>query len=1477
MEAPPFAAPYSLPETVTFRVATDQDNLAHSVVEVLNYELFGGPDGRPVADGCFDARMGTTDHQYVCQTCGLNRRDDPGHLGRIVSRIPVPSPLFIPEIRRWLRAICLECGAPVVNLEKYGAEKRQRPRSQWLNDASLSTPEGVRCPACGAPHPKIVPADDDHFSFLAEYPAKEAGARPRTVRLSYQQIRAALERVTDASVVALGRPLATHPRALVLTVLPVPPNTIRPGIRMGFGCGPASYHDLTNMVQYLQKRNLVLPAEPPVALSRDLERQVLNYHQLYYDLIQGAAGTSPSQGAQGRRGLVMGARTVRSVTRVLSRKDGRLRKNLLGKRTWLISRSTISGNPSLRVDQVGFPVSFARTVSIRETVQEYNLDRLMGFFLNGCRQYPGCSRVTKRATGTVHRVDGLREFKLEVGDVIERDIVSGDLAFLNRQPSLEQSSIGVHEVIVLEDPSVRTFQINVVACSFYNADFDGDQMNLWVPAEVMTRVEAQHISAVANWFISSKTSGPICGEVQDSNIGCFLLTRPRVQVSKFVAMRLCAGTQAPPPDFSYLAPGETVPGRDIVSTVFAPTPINYGRTPTYYNENFAPFIPYAPEETFTRMTRGRLVGGVLDKKSVGEGARGGLFHLLGRQYGPRQALASLFSLQQVAIAFVGNCGFTVGTSDMVLPRASLLEVQALTASLLREAEEVTARLLRGELVPPIGWTPHRYYERLQIEALKLPDELLRPVLTGIRPETNGLFQMVATGSKGNTPNLFHIAALIGQVEINTERIPQTFAYQRTSPYFARFSVDPRAYGFIPDCYISGMSGDAYVFSDMNGRFDLINKALSTASTGYQNRKAVMALQSNLVDNYRRLAKDGRVVQMLYGEDGLDARSVEAVPLPSVFLDDAALRARYWLDLGPEAPAAAQAVFDAAYARVVEDRDWYRRAFLRLEDADFSFNVAGERQLPVHVERLRQDLLLAQGAAPRLPPEGLAAMQGVVDQLCASLPYSFLNEIQERRGSPVPAHLSAATGLLAMLLRLELGGPALVGLDPPRLGAIVADVRCRYQAALVDYGLAAGVLAAQAVSEPLTQYMLDSHHRSAGQGTNKAGIVRPAEIFGAKPPEAEQSPEMLLRVDPSIEGDRAAVAQVANQIELMTLERFVDRWAALLEPAEKVLGPLGAGALGPPAERAAAAVMYPRFAEDLAWLGEFFENHPLLPPPDDLLNWCARFELDKGTMVLKGMGLEALVERLRAKNPQAFVVHTPENAPAIVLRIYFRSALFRRTPLTAEKIEELIQGPLFGTVLRGVPNILRAEAVEVKRHRAAPDGSLPLRSVWAIRTTGTNIFGVALHPLIDPLRIVSSSIGDTTKSFGIAAGRAAIVREIRRAVGAKAPNARHLLLYADEMARNGKVTSLEKGGIVARERENVLLRMAMSFPVQHLTAAALENIQSRVHGIAAPMLLGQTPQLGTTYNSFGFDEEFVQANATTVNSYLEGLEALAAAP
>ncbi|XP_065668226.1 uncharacterized protein LOC136088443 [Hydra vulgaris] len=1381
----------SLIQYVGFNISGDEEHKKNSYTSINSYELFSAA-GEPIQGGVYDLRLGTTDHKQLCLTC--------------------------------------------------------------LNASTETT--NKRCPRknCSAVHPKIIRDEEDHFTFWAEPPTASSDKKQRTnaEKLYPDTIRAIFERISDNAVEALGR--TTHPRKLIVREIVIPPNTIRPGVKSFSGAG-SSYHDSTNLLQHLVKRNSQLPERLPETMGPlgpggivegDLDRAVQNLQQIYYDLIMGSSSTSVTQGNNGRRGLVVGARPVHSFLRNLPRKEGRVRANLLGKRVFYISRSTISGNMSFRIDEVGIPLEFARTLQVKEVVQEYNRDWLMTFFLNGRRQYPGCTHLVRRATGEIHEVSGLRDFRLEVGDAIFRDVVNGDVAFFNRQPTLERSSIGVHKVIVIQDPSIHTFQMNVLACEWYNADFDGDQTNLWVAREPGARAEAMIMSGVANWFISTKTSGPVNGEVQDSTVGCYELTRSSVRMDKYHAMSLFANTGTEPPRFDLKPADHIYTGRDIVSMLFNQTPINYNRQPSSYSDVYAPFIAYDKSKTLTVIEHGQLVRGVLDKKAIGANASGGVFHLISREYGSQRALDMIFALQQVALQFLLYRGFTVGTADLLPTSEAFEQIYSLVSSVCLESQVITARLLRGEIVPPIDSNVHEFYERMQINALKIPEaEILRWVLSSIRSATNEFFRMIACGSKGNNPNLIHVSGAIGQTTINGERLAESFLFRRTSPYHQRFSMDPAAYGFVANSYISGMKSFEFIAQAMNSRFDLINKALSTATTGYFMRKGVMNNQSSMTDNFRRVMKNLKIVQMLYGEDGLDPRKLEKVEFRTILISDAKLA-----EFANISDSKSEVVAKA-FARIREDRNLYRHIFSSIESANFDQSFSTEMLMPVNIRRIVDGVFIAAKNTPN-PTSTVAAIDARiarVNNLCDRLPYVLVNEIQERRGTPVSLHKITATLLFCILIRSELNPRVLARLSDEQLSFIIDNIRQRYSLSMIDYGTAVGIQAAQAISQPLTQYMLDSHHRSVAGGTSKSGISRVGEIYNPRDVSLEQSSAMLLPLRPEILGDAngafAVAQEIANKIEYVTLQRFVRRYDILLEPCKELI--------------------YPPYAKDAQWIEEFERSHPLIRPPGDLTNWCFRFVLDKSALVLKAIELELIVRRLRARHSGFYIVHTPEAVPEIIIRIWHRAGQFKRGD--DDEVRAILKDAL-DTPIRGIRGILRANAQKITRMTTAADGSFVKEDRLAIATTGTNLYHALLHSAIDTTSAISNSIGDTIRLFGIEAGRMKIISETRTCMADNTPNLRHLFLYADEMTRTGRVTSIERGGLNHREHNNVLLRMAYGDPICVVTDATLSNMRNRIYGIAAPQLLGSIPQIGTLYNGVIIDEEFVQKNIKSVDSILD---------
>lgn len=1454
------AAGYSNIQYIGFGLNNSDDNERNSNVEITSYELFAS-NGQPVEGGVYDLRMGTTDHTYVCTTCAYGKKLCPGHRGHLALKTSVLQPIAISEIRRWLRIVCFKCGEILVEQEKFINEA---PAKRLMVAATVST-DGKVCPRqnCKAVHPKIYKDTTDNFTFWADFQFDKKPNMRMSLgdKLYPDTIRKIFERISDDAVQYLGRSI--HPRELIIQNISIPPNNIRPGVKSFGGASGSSYHDSTSLIQHLTKRNMQLPDQMPDAInivggkiSEELDRSIQNLQQIYFDLLLGSSSSS-FQNNSGKRGLVIGSRPVNSFLRNLTQKDGRIRSNLLGKRVFYISRSTISGNMSYKIDEVGIPLEFARTLQVQETVQEYNRERLMTYFLNGRRQYPGCTHIIKFSTGEVHDVSGMRDSFLEIGDIVFRDLIDGDYAFFNRAPTLERSSIGVHRAIIIQDLSVHTFQMNVLACEWYNADFDGDQMNLWVARSPAARAEAMIMSSVANWFISTKTSGPVNGEVQDSLVGCYELTRANVLIDRYHAMMLFASTGIDFPQFTE----QTYTGRDIVSLLFTNFPINYKKPPSSYSDLYAPYINFDKSETMTIVEKGKMIRGVLDKRSIGAKASGGLFHLISREFGSQKALDMIFALQQIALQFLLYSGFTVGTADLLPNIEALGQIRSLVSSVELESHVITEKLLRGEIAPPIDSTIHDFYERMQINALKINEsEILRWILGTIHPHNNGFFKMVATGSKGNNPNIIHVTGSIGQTLINGERMREQFALRRTSPYFPRFAIDPRAYGFVANSYMSGMSASEFTFQSMNGRFDLINKALSTASTGYFMRKGVMNNQSNIVNNLRHVVKDSKIIQFIYGEDGLDSRELEKVTYPYVFISDSELISSVGVNLkelgasGTDAELnSAQKVIDNVVKEIRRNRDEFRKTIMKFETTNFKESLATELLVPVNVKRIIEGVLIANDAEQ--PALVAAAMQTKIERvidLCERLPYVLINEIQERNRSYIPPHKKTAAHLLCSLVRAELSPKVIMKLTDEQLTFIMDSIFHRYSMSLIDYGTAVGILAAQAISEPLTQYMLDSHHRSVAGGTSKSGLVRITEIYGARRVEDEQSPMMQLPLKLSAlgnpEGAFNKAQEIANNIEYVTFRRFMQQYDIILEPYNNLI--------------------YPPYKKDESWIAAFEKSHPLIQPPGDLTNWCFRFILDKTQLVLKAVEVELIVRRIRTRHPNVYVVHTSEAAPQVVIRIWHRSMQFKRGE-TEERANELLE-LILDTPIRGINGIMQATAEKITNHQIDSDGSLVKKEEYIITTAGTNLYNVMLHNAIDSTSVISNSIGDTTKIYGIEAGRMKIISETSTLIGKDSLNMRHLYLYADEMTRTGHVTSVERGGLSSREYNNILLRMAYGSPISVVTDATLASSKSRIYGIAAPQVLGGVPQIGTLYNSLIMNEDFISENLESVNSVLDGL-------
>lgn len=1404
--------------SIVFNVSNNRSIVEQSNIEVLSADLFSA--GLPKDGGVYDRHMGTTDNSYYCATCLLGKKNCVGHDGHLVLRYPLMSPMYISDIRKWLKIICFTCGNILVDDKEFMGLPERKRMTAILAMPKLSN--STQCAHCHSDHPKITKDDKILLKFRVDYQSENRKVLSQHI-LYPHHIAEIFARISDETVRKLGK--AAHPRDYILDVIKIPPTTIRPDIRKVENSGKNSSDGLTGLYQQIIKTNTTvsMPTNDSVNIA-DYESKIFEYQMLYYDTVRGTGN---------KLGKSKSAST--SIALRLKGKLGRFRKNMMGKRTFGMSRATIICDRLLKPYEMGIPMMVAKTLQVAEVVQPYNYDRLMTYVQNGLHKYPGSTKVWRKDRGAEFSIEKIQNEPLQPGDIVYRDVIDGDWMTFNRQPSLKVSNISAMKVVVNRDPNIYTFCMNVVICPYFDADFDGDAQNGILNKHLHTMNEVAMLSSVPNWLITFNST-PAIGEVEDSIVGTFELTRKGVKLSKYNAMLLFRNVINKP-----VFDKEEYTGYDIISMVLSETPINFSRVPSYYDESLNGMLKYDPSDIKVIIERGVHKQGVLDKKSLGGGAVGGIFHLIQNEYGSMKALDMIYNIQQIAIEYIYQNGLSIGVGDLMLSEKARNAVNDVASDIIHKSELLTERLKRGEIVPPIDKTIYEYFEQQQIEILKVYDDFKYAVMSDIDPETNNIFKMIFSGSKGKIGNFYNMNTSVGQKTINGERIAETLG-KRSMPYYQRYSTDPISRGYIMNSYISGMTPQEYICNAMNARFDFITKALSTATTGELNRKAIKNLESCIVTNIRAIVKSNNLNQILYGDDGIDARRIISVVMPTVMMNDADLESKF------KYPAK-DAVFDQEFAAIVADRKKYRDIFLNVENANFNEYFSDKRNLAVDIARVLSDFCINYVANLKEPTdEELKKMVGIVKVSCDNMKYIFTNNIQRKLQRPMPEYMSAACWLFCMSMRSCLCAANLkkFKVTPVLLQQIINHIEFRYKCSLVSPGSAVGIIAAQSFSQPLTQTMLSATSQKETGAANKSGMVKTKEITGVRAKDKLVNPQTLIPLKPEFSYDQAVAATISDKIQMMQLKQFV----------------LGMDIFH---ERYGAPV-HSKFKSEAGMIAQFNKLNPLLKVPGDLVNWCIRFTIIRMQLVLKNMSIETIVGKLRAVYPDIYVVYTPENNRDIVMRVYIRTGVFKEASSDDVKA---FANELLETVIRGVNGITDCKPHKMIRSIIDKSGAIVKDTGrFGLMTTGINMSELMLIPEVDPYGIQSDSIMEIYEVLGIEAARNAIITQLRSIVGEC--NYRHYLMYADEMCYLSYPTSIEKGGLSTREHSNILLRIGFSNPIQTLEESAINGAEDIVGGVTGPLLIGDVPRVGSMYDELEINEEFIAQNVKSADAVLDEL-------
>jgi len=512
----------------------------------------------------------------------------------------------------------------------------------------------------------------------------------------------------------------------------------------------------------------------------------------------------------------------------------------------------------------------ALTVPMKVT--PFNIEEARRYVLNGPDKWPGAMYVYKWREDKKIDLRYQRNYKqvaedLEVGDVVERHLVDGDIVLFNRQPSLHRMSILGHRVRVMP---YRTFRLNLLVCPPYNADFDGDEMNLHVPRPEEARAEAEELLLVEKHILTPRYGGPLIGGRQDYISGGYLLTVKTNLLTREEVVRLlaAAGYEGELPEPAITRPKELWTGKQIAS-LFLPSDFYYEGRASVNAGSLSCETPDCFHDSYIVVRAGRLLSGVFDKNAIGAEKPNNILHMLALEYGSSTAASFLDTLFKAFIRMLEIRGFTISVHDLEVPEEAKERIRELTERAREEIMDLIKQYREGRLEQIPGRTAEESLELLIIQRLqRLRDEAGRVAISQMDP-FNDVFIMARTGARGKDVNVTQMSAMLGQQVVRGRRVARGFR-TRTLPHFPQGDLSPEARGFIKGNFLEGLSPTEVFFHAAAGREGLIDTAVKTSQSGYMQRRLMNALQ-DLYVTYEGLVRDawGRVVQFRYGEDGVD--------------------------------------------------------------------------------------------------------------------------------------------------------------------------------------------------------------------------------------------------------------------------------------------------------------------------------------------------------------------------------------------------------------------------------------------------------------------------------------------------------------------------------------------------------------------------------------------------------------------------------
>lgn len=1111
----------------------------------------------------------------------------------------------------------------------------------------------------------------------------------------------------------------------------------------------------------------------------------------------------------------------KSLTQRLRGKEGRFRHNLTGKRVNFCARTVISVTPEAEIDEVFIPKETALGLYYPETVNEFNLERLQARVYAGPGVLHGAhSVITKEKSGWIQIYleffkGNRQDIQLKLGDKVERYLEEGDLVLFNRHPSLHKFSIMAHRIRL---HSHGTFAFNVMCCPPYNADFDGDEMNIHVLQNEVARAEAQELMSINKNLLSAKNNSPTLGMVMDAVVLAYLFTLKDTFLPAKVAFQLTMAVKhydhpLPPP--AILKPQRLWTGKQLVSWLLPK--MSYQRLVRGLEVD-------RPDDTLERsilILEGELLYGSLCAQTLGR-AHQGIIHIMNLEF-PGHVAKFMADLQRMLLHWCRYRGVSIGMDDLIVSEEIRGKVRDYTEESLSAVSEFQERA--RDLLSLNETEMH------EINLLAPVMEKTRRLLAEINPRKNAMASIIYSGAKGSKLTMTQITCLVGPQYLRGQRfLPENHRVLPCEPQNGDFS--PQGRGFVDTSYLQGLNAKQFFRATCTARDSMVDVGVRTSVIGYMGR----TLQRNCEGKILRA--DGtvrdpanRIVQYAYAGDVLDGSYLEKIRFKR--LEDPTF------EICPE-------VRDSNCQSIRERYlQFFERDFRMITDmvgrepqASWLFTSA------VHCEMIRWRLEATY--LQRKPDEVISLVDAWKMQL------DLLSDLREM--------IKASKGTILiteMNIREHLSPHRLVllRLSEQDVRNLFDSIRRRMIKAVCPSGEAVGPLAAENITEPAMQMTLNTFHFSGTRRkTVSQGLPRLRELIRCSA--IIQTPSCHIPVNPPTE------LTVPEQEEF--INRSVMQAYKSVRLRDIVSYATETGVPDPSQVECQQAIM--EVASTISEVQDISEAHALLGEVCYLILLCKR------KIHAAGLRIPQVLQCLSrcASGGVRLVVyhkkkHLDEDVMAVRLYIVNLEIACRGMRIHSKKAKSdegssYLLGELIDRVsLKGLPSITDCTLSRQMIYQVE-DQKITRQQQWVIETSGSDLYSILIQPMphVDKTHIISNHVHQVNNILGIDAAAATLFRELHLLLSFEGTyvDARHIMLIVDCICYSGQLAPMSRDGIKLTETSPLLLA-SFEKTLDNLLQACLHASTDTLSGVSENIMIGRQIPVGTGCLSVMECEEVVR--------------------